>query len=149
MLDSSQVRAGENASTKLYTLRTPRQSNAATADKIKADYSSLSDWATGMAVMEIVPGGEGIWHASIGQKQNVNYRVQLNADGSSCLLTATGNKLRDIQQPPTQKPEAAKPEAWSPEAGSADAGKSGRWRSSPSGCSRGRSSGPALRWVMG
>ena len=86
--------AGTSASAKLYTLRSPRQSNAATADKIKADYSSLSDWATGMAVMEIVPGGEGIWHASIGQKQNVNYRVQLNADGSSCLLTATGNKLR-------------------------------------------------------
>ncbi|MGO2481656.1 MAG: hypothetical protein ACTH7J_09495, partial [Glutamicibacter ardleyensis] len=26
--------------------------------------------------------------------QNVNYRVQLNADGSSCLLTAAGEKLR-------------------------------------------------------
>lgn len=94
VLDSSQVTAGTSASAKLYALRSPRQSNAATADKIKADYSSLSDWATGMAVMEIVPGGEGIWHASIGQKQNVNYRVQLNADDSSCLLTATGNKLR-------------------------------------------------------
>ncbi|GAA1497550.1 hypothetical protein [Paeniglutamicibacter kerguelensis] len=108
VLDSSQARAGEHASAKLYTLRTPRQSNAATADKIKADYSSLSDWATGMAVMEIVPGGEGIWHASIGQKQNVNYRVQLNADGSSCLLTATGNKLRcstDAEPAPGSSPE--------------------------------------------
>lgn len=94
VLDSSQVTAGQNASVTLHELATARQSNAATADKIKADYSSLSDWATGMTVMEIVPGGEGIWHASIGQKQNVNYRVQLNADGSSCLLTATGKKLR-------------------------------------------------------
>lgn len=94
VLDSSQVSAGSNANVTLHTLKTPRQSNAATADKIKADYSSLSDWATGMTVMEIVPGGEGVWHASIGQKQNVNYRVQLNADGSSCLLTAAGEKLR-------------------------------------------------------
>ncbi len=94
VLDSSQVTAGQDASVALHQLATPRQSNAATADRIKADYSSLSDWATGMTVMEIVPGGEGVWHASIGQKQNVNYRVQLNADGSSCLLTATGNKLR-------------------------------------------------------
>ncbi|WP_258142596.1 hypothetical protein [Arthrobacter sp. MYb227] len=108
VLDSSQVTAGTSASAKLYSLRSPRQSNAATADKIKADYSSLSDWATGMAVMEIVPGGEGVWHASIGQKQNVNYRVQLNADGSSCLLTATGNKLRcstDAEPAPGDLPE--------------------------------------------
>ena len=108
VLDSSQVSAGTNAAATLHTLQTPRQSNAATADKIKADYSSLSDWATGMTVMEIVPGGEGIWHASIGQKQNVNYRVQLNADGSSCLLTATGNKLRcsnDAEPAPGSLPE--------------------------------------------
>src|SRR5690606_14008663 len=84
VLDASQVTAGIQASAKLYHLQTPRQSNAATADRIKADYSNLNDWATGMAVMEIVPGGEGIWHASVGQKQNVNYRLQLNADGSSC-----------------------------------------------------------------
>lgn len=93
-MDSSQASAESKANVTLHTLKTPRQSNAATADKIKADYSSLSDWATGMAVMEIVPGGEGVWHASIGQKQNVNYRVQLNADGSSCLLTPAGEKLR-------------------------------------------------------
>lgn len=108
VLDSSQVVSGAPATTKLYTLKTPRQSNAATADKVKADYSSLNDWATGMTVMEIVPGGEGIWHASIGQKQNVNYRVQLNADGSSCLLTATGTKLRcstDAQPGPDATPE--------------------------------------------
>lgn len=109
VMDSSKVTAGAHADTKLYALKTPRQSNAATADKIKADYSSLSDWATGMAVMEIVPGGEGIWHASIGQKQNVNYRVQLSADGSSCLLTATGTKLRcstDATDAPGEAPEA-------------------------------------------
>lgn len=94
VLDASQVTAGVQASAKLYHLQTPRQSNAATADRIKADYSNLNDWATGMAVMEIVPGGEGIWHASVGQKQNVNYRLQLNADGSSCLLSAQGKKLR-------------------------------------------------------
>ncbi|WP_255557260.1 hypothetical protein [Paeniglutamicibacter sp. Y32M11] len=108
VLDSSRVSAGANAIATLHTMQTPRQSNAATADKIKSDYSSLSDWATGMSVMEIVPGGEGVWHASIGQKQNVNYRVQLNADGSSCLLTATGNKLRcsnDAQQDPDTTPE--------------------------------------------
>lgn len=108
VLDSSQVSAGTNAGATLHTLQTPRQPNAATVDKIKADYLSLSDWATGMTVMEIVAGGEGIWHASIGQKQNVNYRVQLNANGSSCLLTATGNKLRcsnDAEQDSGTSPE--------------------------------------------
>jgi len=110
VLDASQVTAGEPASVKLHHLKSPRQSNAATADRIKADYSNLNDWATGMAVMEIVPGGEGIWHASVGQKQNVNYRLQLNADGSSCLLSAQGKKLRcsadELIQSPDGTPSA-------------------------------------------
>ena len=110
VLDSSQVSAGTNAGATLHTLQTPRQSNAATADKIKAGYSSLSGWATAMTVMEIVPGGEGIWHASIGQKQKVNYGVQLNADGSSCLLSATVNRPRcsnDDEPAPGSLPEGS------------------------------------------
>lgn len=94
VVDSSRVAAGNHAGASLHTLATPRQSNAATADGIKSTYASMPGWAAGMAVMEIVPGGgEEVWQASIGQKQNVNYRVELLADGTSCLLTATGTKL--------------------------------------------------------
>lgn len=93
ILDTSQVKAGEAAKAKLYTLKTPRQSNAATADRVKADYNELG-WETKIEIIEIVPGGNGIWHASVGTQQNVTNRITLNADGSSCLLTATGNKMR-------------------------------------------------------
>lgn len=94
VLDSSRVTAGTQAQASLYTLAIPRQSNAATADGIKSTYASMPGWAAGMAVMEIVPGGGSeVWQASIGQKQNVNYRVELLADGTSCLLTAVGERL--------------------------------------------------------
>lgn len=80
----------------LYHLETPRQSNAATADKIKADYSSLNGWATGLAVMEVIPVSHDEWAASIGLNQNVVYRVLVKADGSSCLANADGEKIRCI-----------------------------------------------------
>lgn len=105
VLFRSRVTVGTSSSSKLYALFQARQSNAATADRIKADSLSLSDWARGMAVMEIVPGGERTWHASTGQKQNVDYRVLLNAHGSSCPITATGNKLRcptDAEDAPSE-----------------------------------------------
>jgi hypothetical protein len=93
VLDTARATAGQPASVALYRLASPRQSNAATADRIKADYADLPGWATGLEIMEIVPGGEGTWHASIGLRQNVTHRVELKADGSSCLLTATGQRL--------------------------------------------------------
>lgn len=96
LLESGHVKDGESPNVTLYHLDKPRQSNAATADKIKADYSSLNGWATGLAVMEIIPVSHDEWAASIGLNQNVVYRVLVKADGSSCLANADGAPIRCI-----------------------------------------------------
>ncbi|QOD05817.1 hypothetical protein [Pseudarthrobacter sp. BIM B-2242] len=98
LLESGHVKAGESPSVTLYHLEVPRQSNAATADKIKADYSSLNGWATGLSVQEVIPVSHDEWAASIGLNQNVVYRVQVKADGSSCLANADGEKIRCIDK---------------------------------------------------
>lgn len=85
LLESGHVRAGERPAATLYHLEVPRQSNAATADKIKADYSDLGGWATGLSVQEVIPVSHDEWAASIGLNQNVAYRVLVKSDGSSCL----------------------------------------------------------------
>ncbi|MBG0739033.1 hypothetical protein IV500_06410 [Paeniglutamicibacter antarcticus] len=96
LLESGHVKAGETPTVTLYHLDNPRQSNAATADKIKADYSSLAGWATGLSVQEVIPVSHDEWAASIGLNQNVVYRVLVKADGSSCLTNADGEKIRCI-----------------------------------------------------
>lgn len=96
LLESGHVKDGESPNVTLYHLDKPRQSNAATADKIKADYSSLNGWATGLGVMEIIPVSHDEWAASIGLNQNVVYRVLVKADGSSCLTNADGAPIRCI-----------------------------------------------------
>lgn len=95
LLESGHVKAGERPSATLYHLEIPRQSNAATADKIKADYSDLGGWATGLSVQEVIPVSHDEWAASIGLNQNVAYRVLVKSDGSSCL-TKDGATVRCI-----------------------------------------------------
>ncbi|HEX9088370.1 MAG TPA: hypothetical protein VF867_12685 [Arthrobacter sp.] len=96
LLESGHVKAGESPKVTLYHLENPRQSNAATADKIKADYSSLNGWATGLSVQEVIPVSHDEWAASIGLNQNVVYRVLVKSDGSSCLTNADGAPIRCI-----------------------------------------------------
>lgn len=95
LLESGHVKAGEKPAVTLYHLEVPRQSNAATADKIKADYSDLGGWATGLSVQEVIPVSHNEWAASIGLNQNVAYRVLVKTDGSSCL-TKDGETIRCI-----------------------------------------------------
>ncbi|HEX9226000.1 MAG TPA: hypothetical protein VF885_05010 [Arthrobacter sp.] len=85
LLESGHVTAGESPRASLYHLAKPRQSNSATADKVKADYSDL-DWSTGLSVQEIIPVSHDTWAASIGLNQNVVYRILVKDDGSSCLI---------------------------------------------------------------
>jgi hypothetical protein len=85
LLESGHVKAGESPSVNLYQLEKPRQSNSATADKLKADYSTVA-WSTGLTVQEIIPVSHDTWAASIGLNQNVVYRVLVKDDGSSCLM---------------------------------------------------------------
>lgn len=94
LLESGHVKAGESPSANLFQLKTPRQSNSATADKVKADYSDL-DWATGLSVQEIIPVSHDTWAASIGLNQNVVFRIQVKDDGSSCLIK-DGKTLRCV-----------------------------------------------------
>lgn len=92
--DAGQVHAGQLNSYTVHELTAARKANSAVQDRLKADYADLPDWAAGMKVFEIAPVSNGTWVASLGQKQNVNYRVRINADGSSCLETASGEKIR-------------------------------------------------------
>lgn len=94
VMESGHVVAGQDASITLYKLDHPRQSNAATADKVKSAFSELPGWATGWKVQEIVPVSNDEWAASIGLNQNVNYRVMIKADGTSCLLNSKGETIR-------------------------------------------------------
>ncbi|MET4144128.1 hypothetical protein [Arthrobacter sp. UYCo732] len=118
LLESGHVKAGERPAVTLYHLEVPRQSNGATADKIKADFSDLSGWATGLAVMEVIPVSHNEWAASIGLNQNVAYRVLVKSDGSSCL-TKDGATVRCIDA--DGKTVGATPDA-SAEAGQPAAG---------------------------
>jgi hypothetical protein len=94
LLESGHVKAGTSPLVNLYQLKTPRQSNSATADKVKADYSDVA-WSSGLTVQEIIPVAHDTWAASIGLNQNVVYRVLVKDDGSSCLIK-DGKTLRCI-----------------------------------------------------
>lgn len=94
LLESGHVKAGESPSVHLYQLGKPRQSNSATADKLKADFSDVA-WSTGLTVQEIIPVSHDTWAASIGLNQNVVYRVLVKDDGSSCLIK-DGQSIRCI-----------------------------------------------------
>lgn len=99
VLDASKVEAGKAPEVTMYKLKAPRASNAATADRIKSDFADLPGWATGLAIQEIVPAGDGQWAASIGLNQNVTHRVLVRDDGSSCLQDARGNVVRCSNDP--------------------------------------------------
>lgn len=76
---------------------TTRKSNSAAVDQIRAQFGDLP-WASGLQVFEITPVTPQEWVASIGLKQNVTHRVRLAFDGSACLETANGTKLKCIDK---------------------------------------------------
>lgn len=101
VMDSSGVEAGSAPKVTMHKLATPRASNAATADRVKADFSDLA-WSSGIFIQEIVPAADGEWAASIGLNQNITHRVLIKDDGSSCLQDAYGNVLRCSGDPKAQ-----------------------------------------------
>lgn len=78
----------------VHTLDPTRKSNSDVADRLRADYGALPEWAAGMDIFEITPVSEKEWVASLGREKNIIYRVRINVDGSSCLETAEGEKIR-------------------------------------------------------
>ena len=71
-----------------------RRPGSAMAQAIKGDYGDLPEWAAGMDIFEITPVSSGEWVASLGQKQDILYRVRVEASGDSCLEYADGTKIR-------------------------------------------------------
>lgn len=94
MVDAGTVTAGELNTYEVRTLPATRKANSAVRDRIKTDYSDLPDWASGLQVFEIAPVSTDTWVASLGQKQNVAYRVLIKANGDSCLQSADGTNIR-------------------------------------------------------
>lgn len=74
-----------------------RIANSATSDAIKTQYSSLSDWANGMDVFEIVPSSDNLWEASIGKQQSVVYRATITRSGEIKLYRADGTIVGETQ----------------------------------------------------
>lgn len=75
-----------------------RESNKTIVERVKADYADelATRFSAGMEVFEIIPTGGTTWSASLGSKRTVQFRMTIEADGSSCLLTPQGQKVRCV-----------------------------------------------------
>lgn len=94
VLDNDAVTAGSYAPFVVHTLAKPRSANSTVAQHIRGDYGDMPEWAAHMEIFEITPVGPDTWVASLGQNQDINYRVLVKADGSSCLQRADGSTIR-------------------------------------------------------
>lgn len=99
----SNAKPGETPRAVMHKLATPRASNAATADRVKEEFPSLS----GLFIQEIVPAADGEWSASIGLNQFVTHRVLVKDDGSSCLQDARGKVIACSGDEPVQETETS------------------------------------------
>lgn len=113
VMDSSIAEAGKAPVATMHRLATPRSSNAATADRVKAEFADLA-WSSGIFIQEIVPAADGEWAASIGLNQNITHRVLIKDDGSSCLQDARGNVVRCSDDAPAQQGSSGSPEGAAP-----------------------------------
>lgn len=87
------VTAGRIPTYQVYRYSEPRMANTSMVDRIKGDYTDLN-WANGMTIFEITPAASDQWVASLGLRQSVSYRLQIEADGDSCLLTTDDKVVR-------------------------------------------------------
>jgi len=70
-----------------------RQATSAVVAALKSQYSSLTDWASGMKVFEVVPGRDNTWVASLGQSQSVKYRAVIDDKGEVKLYDTAGRLI--------------------------------------------------------
>lgn len=73
-----------------------RNANSSVADNIKSQHSSLSDWANGMEVFEIVPGQDGNWVATIGKERSIVYRATITQEGVITLYKPDGSTVGTV-----------------------------------------------------
>ena len=77
-----------------YDKKDVRRPGSAIAQAIKGDYGDLPEWAAGMQIFEITPNSSEEWIASLGQRQDIMYRVRVKPNGDSCLEYASGDVIR-------------------------------------------------------
>lgn len=90
---SSEVTYGKLNSHTIAILPESREGDSAVSAKVKSDYRGL-EWDTGMDIFEIVPAGAETWTATLGQTKSIMYRLEIKANGDSCLFDTSGKKLR-------------------------------------------------------
>jgi hypothetical protein len=94
---SAAVDGGGLARFTVHRLRPSWVSASAIETRIKADYQDIPNWQN-LRIFEIVPTSERTWVATIGNSQNVLYRVtgtgDLSGDNATCLQRADGTQIR-------------------------------------------------------
>jgi hypothetical protein len=103
---SRDVTPGTRASLQVYKYAKTqiRQAPSTAEQQIKTSYSHMADWASGLQVFEIVPAGKGLWVASLGFKQSVDYRAYVTDKGDVTLYNKDGQKLDSAGNPVTAAP---------------------------------------------
>ncbi|RKS04671.1 hypothetical protein DFP74_0231 [Nocardiopsis sp. Huas11] len=93
----SRLEDGGLATVTVHELEEAWVSPSAIEQRIQADYRDIPNWQN-LVVMEIAPTSGETWSASIGNEQNILYRVQgrgdLMGDEATCLYRADGSEIR-------------------------------------------------------
>lgn len=79
---SGEVTAGEHPETTMALLDPTRRDNEIITDAVRSQFSDIN-WDSGIEVLEITPGPDGTWIASIGQSTDVVYRVSMDGNEPS------------------------------------------------------------------
>lgn len=90
-VDTSKFTTGTRNSVTVYPQN--RNANSTVANNITSNYSWMPDWASGLQIFEIVPGEDGNWVASLGQKQSVVYRAIVTPEGDVTLYNENGQEV--------------------------------------------------------
>lgn len=79
---SGEVTAGEHPEVVMHRLDPTRRENPIIIDSIRSQFADIN-WESGIGILEITPGPDGTWVASIGQATDVVYRVSMDGNESS------------------------------------------------------------------
>lgn len=95
-LDATQT-SGQLAPLVVHRLDPIWVSTSAIAQRIQADYQDIPNWQN-LKILEIAPVDGGNWVATIGNDQNILYRVTgtgtLQGDSPTCLYRGDGSRIR-------------------------------------------------------
>lgn len=92
------VTAGELGQFRIHQLPQRRVASTNLVQNIKSIFPEAPWQVPGTAVLELVPAGKGIWVATIGQPQIVNYRVFVDHLGGMCLVRPNKDVVRCVDE---------------------------------------------------